>query len=282
MNTVKAMRRVAGDVTGSWAVMPHRQALRWYGAVARSLPSIVASRKLYAADRMMRGEASFRIMGQEFSFDLDAINATPGNAYSFLRELFVRNVYFRAFAAPRFDVCLDLGCNLGAVSRVLKQLGGPDGCVVAIDAIDHAANRYCAEVRGCAGITFERAFLCSDALRQDPARMAQAIVEYDVDPSLCVTVAEVMACHGLAHVDFLKMDIERGEFDIFADRCDWLGQVDNIAMETHPNMGGDPRMVLARLRENRFAVRWCDPYGFDCAPRLAGYVYGSRVGQLRN
>jgi FkbM family methyltransferase len=282
MNTLDAVSRLGRDMAGSWAVMPGLQAMRWCGAVALSLPSIVCTRKLYAADLMMRGEARFRALGQEFRFDIDAINATPGNGYAFLRELFVRNIYFRAFLRPRFDVCLDLGCNIALVSMVLRQLAGPSGRVVAVDVIDHVGNQFCAEARRQPGIAFEQAFLCSDVLRRDADRLARVQAEYGFDAALCATVGEVMARHGVAHVDFLKMDVEGAEFDIFAERCDWLTRVDNVAMEVHPDMGGDPRLIVDRLRENGFAVQWCDPYGFDCAMEPAGYVYGSRVGQLRN
>lgn len=280
MNNTLALRRIAQDVAGSWGAMPRSQALRWYGLILWRLPAILRERKLYAADLLMPGEVRFALFGQQFRFDLAAINATPGNGYAFLRELFVRNIYFRAFERPRFDVCLDLGCNVAIVSAVLRQLAGPEGRVVAVDAIDYTANRHRADAQRKGDIEFDLSLIVGDVLRRDEARLARLCEEHGFDPKTAATVGEIMARHGLDHVDMVKIDLEGAEFHIFAEPCPWLQKVDNVTMEVHPHIG-NPRIVVDRLRENGFAVDWCDPYGFACAPEEAGYVYASRVGALR-
>lgn len=280
MNNTLALRRIAQDVVGSWGAMPKSQALRWYGLILSQLPAILRERKLHAADILMPGEVRFALFDREFRFDLAAINATPGNGYAFLRELFVRNIYFRAFERPRFDVCLDLGCNIAIVSTLLRQLAGPEGQVVAVDAIDHSGNAFRAAAQKKGDIEFDLALIVSETLRRDEDRLAALCAEYRFDPGAAATVGEIMARHHLEHVDMAKIDLEGAEFDIFAEPCPWLQKVDNVTMEVHP-YAGDPGIVVGRLEENGFAVAWCDPYGFACAPEEAGYVYASRVGALR-
>src|SRR5579875_800839 len=91
------LRRLFDDIAGSWKVMPKSQAIQWYGSLLRSLPEIVKHRTLYAADLRMPDHVRFRFDGRDFEFDLAPINSTGGNAYAFLREFFVRKIYFRAF-----------------------------------------------------------------------------------------------------------------------------------------------------------------------------------------
>jgi hypothetical protein len=127
------LKRLAGDAINTWQVMPKSQALRWYGAVLRHAPTILRERKFYSADRDMRGTLRFFLLGRDFTVDVDAMSTTAGNSYAFLREFFVRQIYFREFKQLNFDTCLDLGCNVGEVSGFLRQLAGPQGRVVGID-----------------------------------------------------------------------------------------------------------------------------------------------------
>ena len=96
-------------------------------------PTIARERKFYSADYDMRGLLRFFLLGHELTVDVDAINTTAGNGYAFLREFFVRKIYFRAFQQLNFNTCLDLGCNTGVVASLLKELAGPQGRVFGVD-----------------------------------------------------------------------------------------------------------------------------------------------------
>jgi hypothetical protein len=141
-----SLRRFLNDATHSWRAMPKRQALRWYAAVLRHAPTVLRERKFYSADREMRGKLRFFLLGRTFTVDVDAINSTSGNGSAFLREFFVRQIYFREFNHVNFDACLDLGCNTGVVSSLLKQMGGPLSKVYGVDPLTYPGNTFRANI----------------------------------------------------------------------------------------------------------------------------------------
>lgn len=274
------LKRFVDDVTQSWGAMPKRQALRWYGAVLRRTPTILRERKFYSADHDMRGDAHFLMFGREFTVDVEALGSTGGNPYSFCRELFVRQIYFRAFKQLDFDTCLDLGCNAGVVTSVLKQLGGPHGRAVGVDARTYPENAFRLKAEKIPGVTLIKGVLCGESIRYDPAALNAMCEPHGLDASTAMTVEEVMARFDLAHVNFLKMDIEGAEFSIFRDSTKWLERVDNLAMEVH-NPIGDPGEIVKRLQEVGFRVKWADENGEPIDARLACYIYASKIGSLK-
>jgi FkbM family methyltransferase len=279
---VHPLKRLADDAIGTWSAMPKSQALRWYGAAIKHAPTILRERKLYAADREMHGILHFHLLGHEIDVDLDAINTTPGNGYAFLREFFVRRIYFREFKQLSFESCLDLGCNTGIVSGLLKSLAGPQGRVVGVDPSTHPDSVYRASVIATPGITLHQGVLCGESLRHDTAALHALCDPYNFDVKLAITIEELMSLYGFQHVDFVKMDIEGAEFDIFRDSVHWLDRVDNLAMEVH-NAVGDPTQVIERLKQAGFRVKWLDDNGYPIEDtRQAGYIYASRIGSLKD
>lgn len=275
-----SLERLLDDVTHSWRAMPKRQALRWYGAVLRNAPQVVRERKLYSADREMRGEVCFFLFGKTFAMDLDALNSTDENGYAFLRELFVRQIYFRAFKDLKVKTCLDFGCNTGTVSTFLKQLAGPEGRVVGVDALVYPDNAYRRRVIAMPGITLHQGVVGGESLRKDAAALSALCERFHFDANLVISVGELMEKYDLQHIDFLKMDIEGAEFEMFRDATPWWERVDNLAMEVH-RRSGDPAEIIGRLRQVGFQVKWLDDAGYPVAPSQAGYIYASRTGSLK-
>ena len=257
--------------------MPKSQALRWYGAVLRHAPTILRERKFYSADHDMRGILRFHLLGRDFTVN----NTTPGDSYPFFREFFVRRIYFREFKQLSFDTCLDLGCNIGEVSSFLMQLAGPQGRVVGVDPLTYPNNAIRSRVAAIPGIKLHQGVLCGESQRHDSAALRAICDPYDFDSNLAITVEELMKTYGLQHVDFLKMDIEGAEFDIFRDSVRWLDGVDNLAMEVH-NAVGDPTEIIERLQQKGFRVKWLGDAGYPVEPRNAGYIYASKIGSLKD
>jgi len=275
------LRRLADDVIQTWLAMPKSQALRWYGAVLQNAPTVLRERKFYSADHAMRGILRFHLLGRDLDVDVNAMNTTGGNGYAFLREFFVRRIYFREFNHLNFDTCLDLGCNTGVVTSFLKQLAGPDGRVVGIDPLTYPGNSFRSKLNTVPGLTIHQGVLCGESLRHDSAALHAMCDPYRFDANLAITVEELMRTYGIKHVDFLKMDIEGAEFAIFRDSMQWLDDVDNLAMEVH-NTVGDPTEIILRLPQKGFRVKWLDDAGYPSDQRNAGYIYASKIGSLKN
>lgn len=275
------LKRLTDDAIDTWSAMPKSQALRWYGGVLRHAPTVLRERKFYSADHDMHGTLRFFLLGRALAVDVDALNSTVGNSYAFLREFFVRRIYFREFKRLSFDSCLDLGCNTGVVTSFLKQLAGPEGKVVGIDPLTYPDNSFRSQLGSYPGIKIHQGVLCGESLRHDSAALHAMCDPYDFDSNLAITVEELMDTYELRHVDFLKMDIEGAEFAIFRDSVRWLDTVDNLAMEVH-NTVGDPTEIIHRLQGEGFRVKWLDDAGYPVEPRGAGYIYASKTGSLKD
>lgn len=261
--------------------MPAGQASRWYAALLRHAPAIVRSRKIYAADAVMHGKLRFRVLDKDLTVDVDAINSTAGNGYAFLRELFVRQIYFREFRKLQFDTCLDLGCNIGVVASCLRSLAGPGGRVFGVDPFTYPESTFRVSAANTPGITLDQRVLCGESMRHDAEQLRSLCEPYGFDPSLAATVEEVMDDHHLDRIDFLKMDIEGAEFGIFRDSARWLERVNDLAMEVH-KAAGDPTEIADRLRAAGFKVTWLSDDGYPVSLPDAGYIYASRIGSLRS
>ena len=275
------LKRFVDDITQSWSSMPKSQALKWYGAVVRRSPAILRERKFYAADQEMQGVARFRLFDQDFSVDLDALRTTGGNPYAFCRELFVRQIYFRAFKHLNFTTCLDLGCSAAVVTSVMKQLGGPDGRAVGVDVRTYPGNVFRDRAAAVPGITLINQLLCGESLRHNPKLLHEMCDPHGLDINLAVTVKEIMDRCDLQKVDFLKMDIEGAEYAIFRDSQEWLKRVDNLAMEVHYRLG-DPGEIVQHLQNAGFRVAWADDNGDPVDTRSAAYIYASKTGSLKD
>jgi FkbM family methyltransferase len=67
---------------------------------------------------------------------------------------------------------------------------------------------------------------------------------------------EIFSNEKIEHCDFLKIDIEGGEYDLFDGVPGELWKkIDRIAMETHPMKGRDPLELSRALEQNGFKVK---------------------------
>ena len=275
------IRRLKDDLVCTWSAMPKSQALRWYAAVLRHALTVARERKFYSADHDMRGNLRFFVLGNSVTVDVDAINSTSGNGYAFLREFFVRQIYFREFNQLHFGTSLDLGCNIGFVAALLQELAGPKGRVVGVDALTFDDNTFRAKAATTPGVTLHRGVLCGESALHDSSALHAICDRFGFDINLAITVEQLMAAYGLQHVDFVKMDIEGAEFDIFRDSAGWLDSVDNLAMEVHRS-SGNPELIIDRLQQAGFRVKWLDDRGYSVEPQYAGYIYASKTGSLKD
>jgi FkbM family methyltransferase len=274
----RRIRALAEDLANAWSCMPRAQALKWYFNLLRNAPSIVRQKKLYAADARMLGELEFFLAGRRFSFNADAI---PGNPFAFFRELILRKIYFRPFDLDRisFNCCVDIGCNQGVVSCVLKHLGGPNARVVGVDAEDFSRCGLQRDNPAFQDMHIAQCLVCGPETKSDSARVRLLASKLGCPPDIAITMSELFAKYSLSQIDFLKMDIEGSEFSVFCEEASWLSHVHNIAMEVHRSIG-DPRVIIAVLEANGFETTWRDHFGMPTLPQDCDLIYASKVWGL--
>ena len=75
------------------------------------------------------------------------------------------------------------------------------------------------------------------------------------NPNLCnsININGIVEKYKINKIDFLKIDIEGFEFEVFTD-LSWLDRVKRISMELHP-FAGDVNQIIQNLRDKGFSVK---------------------------
>jgi FkbM family methyltransferase len=244
---MKLVRRTAKELLlvqqmGGWSCLAE-----YCGGILMTLPEIVRLGNFSPADRRMTGKKrTFKVFGQTLTLD--------GCHFSAAREIYGRKVYFAIpeFAINPTDTVVDLGANNGLFTVLAAKLAAK---VIAVEA----QSRYLSEMHSNA-----RANNCDHKISaaialvgggtgifSDPTQLLNAS-HFAQQPPVC-SMKQIIEQHGLATIDFLKIDIEGSEFDLFSRETAWLACVNKIAMEVHADYGRVDNLV-GILKTNGFRV----------------------------
>jgi len=192
-----------------------------------ALPEVLAARSLGPVDMRVRENFSVRSHGSSFEFLAYALPV--------VREIHLHGCY--GFdPAKRYGVVVDLGANSGTFSvlaaksaeRVIAVECGRSDLKKLFDVTMH--------LNGVTNAVFiNKAVAASDG--DGRISMRRLILDYAPDG-----------------VDFLKVDIEGAESELFGRKPKWLYQVKQISMEVHPCFGADVGHIKNTLENNGFAV----------------------------
>lgn len=139
------------------------------------------------------------------------------------------------------DTVLDLGANCGFFSVKAANLASK------VIAIDGSPESYSCLVENCKDYdniqTLNVSVLSNDSdaswlwsKKGNPMRM---------------TLEEVMNIYKLDNIDFIKCDIEGGEYKLFNSlSIDTLNRIDRIAIETHDNKQNDTFFLPGKIRHS--------------------------------
>lgn len=269
---MSAVAKLRDNLGAIWRTCGLRTAAAYGGAVLASLPEIARSGSLHPADRRMGGRRwPFAVQGVRFELD--------GALFSGAREMYCRGVYFPNddFALRPGTAVVDLGANVGLFS-LLAALKGCD--VLAVEAqrgfvreIHRNAAAHGVEPR----IVVEHALVGEGSgLLSDPAaRSSGSHAEGAAAPVRAMD--DLLDGHGVARIDFLKVDVEGSEYDLFRFCDSWLGRVRRIAMEVHPEFGSVPELA-DRLRSGGMSVELRNNRldAVDRVPEDGGYLFALR------
>lgn len=103
-----------------------------------------------------------------------------------------------------------------------------------------------------------------DLRRTRPYRLENVLARPNVRvPAL--TVGEVLAKHGIGHVDLLKVDIEGSEAEVFSQVQPWMEQVERIVLEVHDKYidGETVRNTMRAAGFRQVPPRVPEPAGFN-------------------
>lgn len=226
------------NVCGSWV------AIRWLLVILIKIPQILKSRNLFAADQLM-GSGPYQITfksGVEFQIQ------GPG-VISSIREMYCRDVYLGngEISINEDSIVLDLGANIGSFG-LLALAHNKNVKVISVEP-SKILNMY--QVKN---LELNKGY-------SDRIKIINTFVgkNYDlsIDPreysEITMTEQDLISELEIKHINFLKCDIEGGEFELFSGNSKLLQISDQIGMEIH-SFAGDPNTLISNIKFHGFNV----------------------------
>lgn len=227
------------SVLGFWAYVLY---LRTF---VSCVPKIVRSGDLRPLDEAMGFRTKlFKYRGRQVLFDCKFCDEEVRDntfAFGLVRELFIRDCYFKFHPAHLFEqvkTVVDLGANRGAFSVLMARSAK---FVLSVEAQGHFVPviKHNMDINSFSNYAIDRCFVGG-----------QGVLSGSEFPTK--TMEQLLECHGINRVDLLKVDIEGSEFDLFRDAA-WLNRVSAVSMEVHPSFG-NVGVLIGELSRRAFRV----------------------------
>lgn len=243
-------KKLATDFLGLARVCGVLTACRWLGCVGRYVVAIAKEGNLQAADKAM-GEGPFSIALSQYGVSFAVLG---DSAITGIREMYVRDTYLGGglLRIHDGDIVVDLGANMGNFTNLALSCG-KQVRVVAVEpslAMNASFRRSVSLNSGyMSRVNLARAFL--GEIPQTVQRAIDQDVNYHGAPWM--SEADLIKEGHLTKVDFLKCDIEGGEFQLLTADSKLLAMTQTIAIEVHA-FAGDVHEFIERLRRCGFGI----------------------------
>lgn len=142
------------------------------------------------------------------------------------------------------DVVVDLGANLGFFTHKVSEIASK---VIAIDGSPEA---YSCLVENCSECINVQTINCS--VLSDNSDMTW-LWSYKKNNPLRMNLDELMNLFKLDRINFLKCDIEGGEYDLLMSLSEeTLSKIDKIAVETHDEVKNENFFLPGKIRHSYY------------------------------
>lgn len=246
-------------------VVDFRSLSRFYFAILLELPNIIKTGKFFANFKMHNHLSIFKVFNKKIILN--------GLAFGYAAEIYIRKCYFlpKNFRIGSKDVVMDLGAAMG-VFTVLASLIADK--VLAVELLE----RNIEELNKNLELNQQKnkVSVISGAVGYNSGWLSKNLKEFGNFRRL--EMNSIFEDFKVEKIDFLKIDIEGSEFDLFSRDIDWLDRVEKIAMEVHPEFG-DVNNLVEILNKNRFISTLFDVGGKRLAFPVGEphYVFAERI-----
>lgn len=231
------MAKLFADSVGISKVLGPSAAIKWLVAIARNWRIVVRSRNLQIADKSM-GIGPFQIhYHNNVRFQIQG-----SGAFSGIREMYVRDAYLHG-GVPTIepgDSVLDLGANMGNFTNLALAHGAASVVAVEPSSALNAEMRSSVELNpGFADrVKLLRTFVGAPdgkqaALESNPAYRGIGWLSED----------DLIEQGRIGAIDFLKCDIEGGEYALLTPDSRVLKMTRKLAVEVHSFAGDVDKFV---------------------------------------
>ena len=248
------LKKLLGDFFGLYRILGPFYAFKWIVAILMRLPIVLRQKNLQPADQAM-GVGPFRVC---FSACV-VFHVFGDGVISGVREMYVRDVYLRngLLTIEDGDVVLDLGANIGNFTN-LALAHGKSVKVISVEPSLRLNESYEKSV-ALNDCFIERTRLIRAFVGQMGEKQEKCILEDDQYRGAgWISEDELVSSNQLSKVDFLKCDIEGGEFSLLCPGSKLLQMTRKIAIEIHQfagNVDGFINMLITEGFELKYIQR---------------------------
>jgi FkbM family methyltransferase len=238
------LKKLLNDLFGILQTCGVANALTWLMLFVRNNAEVRRTGNLQSVDRAMGSgpfliahpavQRRFRVQGQ--------------GIVSGIREMYCRDCYLRGgvLAIRDGDIVLDLGANVGNFTNLALA----HGAAVRVLAVEpsQSLNRDFKRSVGLNDGFLERVTLHRGFIGQ-PCQKTLGIIENDPNyrDAPWLRVPGLLSQEGITHVDFLKCDIEGGEYDVLGEGSELVEMTEAIAVEIHAFAGNPDDLVQSLI-----------------------------------
>jgi len=252
---MKFINQILSDYKGIVNVCGFAAAMKWLLFIFLTLPQCIKHKNLQPADKLF-GVGPVAVKSKN-----GKVNLSGGQIFSSIREIWVRNVYLKDnfIKIPDEGVVVDLGANVGAFT-MLALANSKTGKVISVEPnaeFNKLLLRQVTNNNFNDRVILQRYFIGSVSTTQKEMLKAP-----DSKDAQFITQKEFIELNKLSRIDFLKCDIEGGEFDFINDTS--LLQITNqLAIEIHDSTG-DRNEFIKKLKELNFQIGPIKDDGVSC------------------
>lgn len=248
MSRVRALSR---DLVGLWRVCGLTVAVRWAACLAGEFRRVLQTRNLQAVDRAVGG-GPFRI---RYPTTRLPFTVAGDGVLSGVREMYVRDCYLRGgtLKISDGDCVVDLGANVGNFTN-LALAHGPEVRVVAVEPSRALNDAFERSVGGNPGFRSRVALIRGFLGEACDKQLSLTEGDESYRDAAWLSEAEFLAQAKLDRIDFLKCDIEGGEFVALGPGSRLIEMTSSLAVEVHA-FAGDVEAFVASLGARGLIVR---------------------------
>lgn len=239
-----------GDFSGLLTICGPSVAFRWLYHVLINLPSIIKMKDLQIADKAM-SIGPFNVTLKKYNCKFQILGP---QAISGIREMYVRDIYLRNgwLKIKPNNIVLDLGANTGNFTNMALAVD-PTVRVIAVEP-----NRYLNTIfTKSVGLNYShlnRMTLIRAFLGRPNEKIKTAVAgDENYADAEWITEEQLIEYSNILSVDFLKCDIEGGEFGLLTPNSKLLAMTKALSCEVHA-FAGDVGKFLVDIESSGFAI----------------------------
>jgi FkbM family methyltransferase len=244
------LHKLISDFLGLIKVCGFAIALKWLFQVLRHYSLILKDGNLKSADSAM-GKGPFHVSLKRYNC---RFMITGEDVFGGIREMYVRDVYLRKgwLTIKPNDTVVDLGANIGNFTNMALAID-PTVRVISVEPHIFSNRAFNKSVGLNAGhlarVTLIRAFLGLDDIKS----MALIAGDENYAGAEWITEQQLIDRANIQSIDFLKCDIEGGEFGLLTTESKLLAMAKALAVEVHA-FAGDVTKFMADVVSCGFII----------------------------